>query len=82
MAARNQHVTEGSDLGVPARVFPQWLRCTGCDLLARVAQFDYRNTHPYRTDLACFEHVKCTGRSGDSKRAAVRRTAVTVASLS
>jgi MrfA Zn-binding domain len=68
--------TEGSDLGVPARVFPQWLRCTGCDLLASVAQFDYRNTHPYRTDLACFEHVKCTGRSGDSKRAAVRRTAV------
>jgi Domain of unknown function (DUF1998) len=68
--------TEGNDLGVPARVFPQWLRCTGCDLLGTVAQFDYRNTHPYRTDQACFEHVKCTGRSGDSKRAAVRRTAV------
>ena len=25
--------TEGNDLGVPARVFPQWLRCTGCDML-------------------------------------------------
>ncbi|HEY5400559.1 MAG TPA: hypothetical protein VIL16_34745, partial [Trebonia sp.] len=25
--------TEGNDLGVPARVFPQWLRCTGCDFL-------------------------------------------------
>ena len=60
----------------PARVFPQWLRCTGCDLLASVARFDYRNTHPYRTDLACFEHVKCTGRSGDSKRTAARRPAV------
>jgi hypothetical protein len=68
--------TEGNDLGVPARVFPQWLRCTGCDLLGTVAQFDYRNTHPYRTDQACFEHMRCTGRSGDSKRVAVRRTAV------
>jgi hypothetical protein len=27
---RNAHSTEGNDLGVPARVFPQWLRCTGC----------------------------------------------------
>ncbi len=25
--------SEGNDLGVPARVFPQWLRCTGCDML-------------------------------------------------
>ena len=68
--------TEGNDLGVPARVFPQWLRCTGCDMLGTVAQFGYHNTHPYRTDQACFEHVKCTGRSGDSKRAAVLRPAV------
>lgn len=67
---------EGSDLGVPARVFPQWLRCTGCDMLASVAQFDYRNTHPYRTDLACFEHTRCTGRSGDPNRKPVRRPAV------
>jgi hypothetical protein len=67
--------TEGSDLGVPARVFPQWLRCTGCDLLGTVAQFDYRNTHPYRTDLAVFEHTQCRGRGGQ-KSGPARRTAV------
>jgi hypothetical protein len=68
--------SEGSDLGVPARVFPQWLRCTGCDRLGMLSQFDYHNTHPFRTDLACFEHGKCTGRGGDKTRKATRRTAV------
>ncbi|MFI9451559.1 DrmB family protein [Amycolatopsis sp. NPDC052450] len=68
--------SEGNDLGVPARVFPQWLRCTGCDMLGSLSQFDYHNTHPFRTDLACFEHGKCTGRSGDKTRKATRRTAV------
>jgi hypothetical protein len=67
--------TEGNDLGVPARVFPQWLRCTGCDMLGTLAQFDYRNTHPFRTDLACFEHAKCNGRAGKGKRKQARRTA-------
>ena len=68
--------TEGNDLGVPARVFPQWLRCTGCDMLGMLSQFDYRNTHPFRTDLACFEHAKCTGRGGSRTRKPARRTAV------
>ncbi|GLX98733.1 DUF1998 domain-containing protein [Herbidospora sp. NBRC 101105] len=67
---------EGSDLGVPARVFPQWLRCTGCDMLGSLSQFDYTNTHPFRTDLACFEHAKCTGRKGDKNRKPARRPAV------
>ena len=67
--------TEGNDLGVPARVFPQWLRCTGCDMLGLLSQFDYTNTHPFRTDLACFEHTKCTGRPNAPHKAA-RRTAV------
>ncbi len=71
---RNVHSTEGNDLGVPARIFPQWLRCTGCDMLAGLAQFDYRNTHPFRTDLACFEHAKCHGRANRGK--AARRPAV------
>jgi len=66
---------EGNDLGVPARVFPQWLRCTGCDMLGLLSQFGYTNTHPFRTDLACFEHLKCTGRPAAPRRAA-RRTAV------
>ncbi|MEV1107797.1 MULTISPECIES: DUF1998 domain-containing protein [unclassified Micromonospora] len=68
--------TEGNDLGVPARVFPQWLRCTGCDMLGLLSQFSYTNTHPFRTDLACFEHAKCTGRKGGGSRKATSRTAV------
>ncbi|WP_232837206.1 DrmB family protein [Lentzea terrae] len=68
--------TEGNDLGVPARVFPQWLRCTGCDMLGTVSQFAYTNTHPFRPDLACFEHPKCTGRTGNRTRKPTRRTAV------
>lgn len=78
-AKKNVHSTEGNDLGVPARVFPQWLRCTGCDMLAGLAQFAYRNTHPFRTDLAGFEHEKCTGRPGRGIRGgrrAARRPAV------
>lgn len=65
---------QGDDLGVPARVFPQWLRCTGCDTLAPLPWFSYTNTHPFRTDQACFEHEKCRGRSGG--RRPNRRTAV------
>ncbi|QWZ09231.1 hypothetical protein KRR39_05425 [Nocardioides panacis] len=52
------------DLGVPGRIFPQWLRCTGCGLLAQVsdgASFEYRNTNPYRPDQAEFVHVRCSG---------------------
>lgn len=53
---------EGSDLGVPARVFPQWLRCTGCDFLGPLPRFTYTNTHPFRPDLAQFSHKNCPGR--------------------
>lgn len=59
---RGRYSREGSDLGVPARVFPQWLRCTGCDRLAPLSAFEYRNTHPFRPDEAVFEHVPCYGR--------------------
>ena len=51
---------EGSDLGVPARVFPQWMRCTGCDRLAPISVFDYKNTSPFRPDEALFEHSTAT----------------------
>ena len=55
---------DGDDLGVPARVFPQWMRCTGCDLLAPLSRFvnGYHNTHPFRPDQAVFEHIDCPGR--------------------
>lgn len=67
---------EGDDLGVPARVFPQWMRCTGCDLLGPISRFSYTNTHPYRTDEARFEHEKCYGRAGSKDRKARARPAV------
>jgi len=62
---------EGSDLGVPARVFPQWMRCTGCDFLGPVSRFHYENSHPFRPDKAQFVHRNCPGRgrvSGTGKR--------------
>ncbi|MGV1007208.1 MAG: DrmB family protein [Dermatophilaceae bacterium] len=67
---------EGSDLGVPARVFPQWMRCTGCDRLAPLSVFEYRNTHPYRTDLAVFEHYPCHGRGASGGGTRRRRPVV------
>ena len=72
----NARAQDGRDLGVPARVFPQWLRCTGCDLLGPLTKFEYRNTHPYRTDEACFEHLSCPGRRrpGDRERARSSRS--------
>ena len=73
---KNFNSKDGDDLGVPARVFPQWMRCTGCDLLGPITWFGYTNTHPYRTDEARFEHEKCTGRSGGKDRKARRSAAV------
>lgn len=60
--------TEGSDLGLPARVFPQWFRCTGCDYLGPLTRFSYTNTHPFRPDLAQFTHKPCPGRGGTVRR--------------
>lgn len=73
---KNVRSREGDDLGVPARVFPQWLRCNGCDLLGPLTKFRYRNTHPYRTDEACFEHEQCRGRRGAGSRTQRRELAV------
>lgn len=73
---KNARSKEGDDLGVPARIFPQWLRCTGCDLLGPLPKFSYRNTHPFRTDEACFEHLQCRGRAGQSSRTPRRELAL------
>ncbi len=59
--------SDGSDLGIPARVFPQWLRCTGCDYLGPISRFRYTNTHPFRPDLAQFTHAPCPGRGGQRR---------------
>lgn len=66
---KNRLSRDGDDLGIPARVFPQWMRCTGCDRLAPLSAFDYRNTHPFRTDEAIFEHHPCHGRRGGGRHA-------------
>ena len=68
---------DGDDLGVPARVFPQWMRCTGCDLLAPLGRFvnGYHNTHPFRPDQAVFEHIDCPGRPTRAAAAQGRRGA-------
>ena len=68
---------DGDDLGVPARVFPQWMRCTGCDLLAPLSRFvnGYHNTHPFRPDQAVFEHIDCPGRPSRAGAAQGRRGA-------
>lgn len=60
--AKGQNFTEGNDLGIPARIFPQWFRCTGCDYLGPLPRFTYTNTHPFRPDLAQFIHKSCPGR--------------------
>lgn len=81
-ASTTAYSREGADLGVPARVFPQWMRCTGCDRLAPIGSFEYRNTHPFRTDEAVFEHHPCHGRrsaKGKGKGRGARRQPVVTA---
>ncbi len=61
---------DAAPLGIPTRVFPQWLRCTGCDLLASVSHraFDFENTRKHRPDMARFVHRQCKGRfNGDGR---------------
>lgn len=65
---------EGRDLGVPAVVFPQWLRCTGCNKLAPLSSFEYRNTNPYRPDEARFDHDGCPGFAKGAKGGGSRRS--------
>lgn len=66
---------DSTPIGIPTRVFPQWLRCTGCDLLAPVSAnvFQFENTRKHRPDMARFIHRKCKGRfkNGERDRVAV-----------
>jgi hypothetical protein len=58
-------------LGVPATVFPRWLRCTGCDLLAAFngegGDFTFLNTIGMRPDQARFVHKQCRGKNGKGR---------------
>lgn len=66
---------EGRDLGVPARLFPQWFRCTGCDRLATIDYFKdgYRNTNPYAPHDAEVTHRNCPGRAGGAQRGKAKK---------
>lgn len=54
------NVRQNTDLGVPAQIFPQWLRCTDskCSRLLRVSDSEliYKNDNPWRPDQAEFTH--------------------------
>jgi hypothetical protein len=63
-----------SRLGVPVTLFPQWLRCTGCNLLSRAEwnEFVYENTRKHRPDQAQFFHKDCRGKGGGAAKAMKR----------
>jgi hypothetical protein len=47
-------------IGVPVGVFPQWMRCPYCDLLAPVTEGVFESRFdPYRPDRARFVHATC-----------------------
>ncbi len=64
LPAESSAATRGLDsdvlIGVPVGVFPQWMRCPYCDLLAPVTEgvFEAR-FDPYRPDRARFVHATC-----------------------
>jgi len=64
-------------IGVPTTLFPQWLRCTGCNLLSRAEwnEFVYENTRKHRPDKAQFFHKDCRGK-GSGAAKAMKRPAV------
>jgi len=61
-------------VGVPATLFPQWLRCTGCNLLSRAEwnEFVYENTRKHRPDQAQYFHKDCRGKGGGAAKAMKR----------
>lgn len=65
----------GQDLamsvGVPTTLFPQWLRCTGCNLLSRAEwnEFIYENKRKHRPDKAQYFHKGCKGKGGGAAKA-------------
>lgn len=63
------------DLGIPARIFPQWLRCTGCNRLAPVSHpiFEFKNVLKYRPDQAQFIHKDCKGWSAGTGKSKARK---------
>jgi hypothetical protein len=61
-------------VGAPAALFPKWLRCTGCNLLAPVdsQHFSYINKNKFRPDQARFEHKSCKGKNQNASKVSNR----------
>jgi hypothetical protein len=59
------------NLGVPTTLFPQWLRCAGCNLLSRAEwnEFAYENKRKHRPDQARYVHKGCRGKGGGAAKA-------------
>lgn len=51
---------ESARIGVPTMIFPEWLRCPICQMLAPLSSglFDFKG-NPYRPDLCRFVHGSC-----------------------
>lgn len=64
-------------VGVPATLFPKWLRCTGCNLLSQASwgDFVYENTNRFRPDQAGYFHRECRGR-GENRQTASKRSTI------
>ncbi|GAA1058526.1 hypothetical protein GCM10017608_25590 [Agromyces luteolus] len=64
---------DDAPIGIPTRIFPAWLRCTGCDRLAPESSgfFVFENTNKYRPDQARFVHKACKGRPGKGRKEGV-----------
>lgn len=52
---------DADQVGIPVRPFPEWLRCTGCNLLvpAGSGRFEFVNKLKRRPDLAQYRHLRC-----------------------
>ncbi|MDS1271834.1 DUF1998 domain-containing protein [Lipingzhangella sp. LS1_29] len=63
---------EAARVGVPTIPFPQWLRCTACNRLAKLDSGDwgFTNELPRQPDKAHFHHANCSGKK-NSKPLAV-----------
>lgn len=60
MEETNNAFEEWARTGVPVYPFPRWLRCTRCNMLARIdSQLFDRKANPYRPDLTRYVHKSC-----------------------
>lgn len=56
----NNPFEEWARTGVPVYPFPRWLRCTRCNMLARIDSGLFeRKANPYRPDLTRYVHKGC-----------------------